>query len=178
VPASPVPSIPPASAFTALPPGAPPSPPGAASPVADASFSGAPNTLPSAMLDGNLSTGWSNYYDVPKTANLLAVSSSNPSDWVSLTWSSPQAFGQLDAYFTTGGPLDRPASAEVSYWNGHTLVPVSNLKVDWATASNELTTLTFDPVRTTSVRLTMTSPAPNTAGGFLTIASLQAVASA
>jgi beta-galactosidase len=55
-------------------------------------------------------------------------------------------------------------------------VPVSNLKVDWATTSNELTTFTFDPVRTTSVRLTMTSPAPNTASGFLMIASLQAVA--
>ena len=178
VPASSVASIPPASAFTALPAGAPPSPPNAASPAADASYSGAPDTLPSAMLDGNLSTGWSNYYDVPKTANLLAVSSSNPSDWVSLTWSSPQALGQLDAYFTTGGPLDLPASAEVSYWNGHALVPVSNLKVDWATASNELTTFTFDPVRTTSVRLTMTSPAPNSASGFLMIASLQGVVSA
>jgi beta-galactosidase len=176
VPGGVTPSIPAASAFAALPPGTPPPPPSAASLVADASYSGAPDTLPSAMLDGNISTGWSNYYYAPETANLLAVSSSNPSDWVSLTWSSPQAFGQLDAYFTTGGPLDLPASAEVSYWNGHALVPVSNLKADWATASNELTTFTFDPVRTTSVRLTMTSPAPNTASGFLMIASLQAVA--
>jgi beta-galactosidase len=175
VPASAVPSIPPASAFVALPSGAPPSPLSAGSPAADASYSGAPDTLPSAMLDGNLSTGWSNYYDVLQTANLLAVSSSNPSDWVSLTWVSPQTFGQLNAYFTTGGPLDLPASAEVSYWNGHALVPVSNLKISWATASNELTTFTFDPVRTTSIRLTMTSSAPGTGSGFLMIAGLQAV---
>ena len=173
VPGKSVPSIPPVSPFAALPPGAPPSPPSAAGPVADASYSGAPNTLPSAMLDGDLSTGWSNYYSVPKTANLLAVSSSNPSDWVSLTWSSTQTLGQVDAYFTTGGALTLPASAEVSYWNGHALVPVSNLRINWATGSNELTTITFDAVRTTSVRLTMTSPAPNTGGGFLTIASLQ-----
>lgn len=55
------------------------------------------------MLDGNLSTTWSNFYHVPATANLLAVSSSNPSDWVSLSWESPQQLSGLTAYFTTGG---------------------------------------------------------------------------
>ncbi|MGH3168085.1 MAG: hypothetical protein ACRDN0_19655, partial [Trebonia sp.] len=162
----------------ALPPGSPPSAPGGAGPAADASYSGAPDTLPSAMLDGNLSTGWSNYYSVPKTANLLAVSSSNPVDWVSLTWSATRAIGQLAAYFTTGGPLALPATAEVSYWNGHALVPVGHLAIGWATASNELTTFSFDQVRTTSIRITMTSPAPGTGAGFLQIAELQAAGGA
>jgi len=48
-----------------------------------------------------------------------------------------------------------------------------NLKITWATASNEATTLTFDPVRTRTIRLTMTSKAPGTASGFLQIAKLQ-----
>jgi beta-galactosidase len=127
------------------------------------------------MLDGNLSTGWSNYYQVTQTANLLAVSSSNPSDWVSLTWSSAQRIGQVNAYFTTSSTLALPASITVTYWDGHRRVPVKNLQIDWATASNEVTTLTFDPVTTTQIGLSMTSPAPDTAAGFLKIAELQAL---
>jgi beta-galactosidase len=178
VPASLVPGIPGTSAAGVLPSGEPPSSsPAGAGPTADASYSGAPNTLPSAMLDGDLSTTWSNFYSVPATANLLAVSSSNPSDWVSLSWESPQQFSGLTAYFTTGGALALPASIEVTYWDGtgRGWAPAVNVKVSWATASNEATTITFDPVRTSSVRLTMTSPAPGTAGGFLAIAELSAV---
>jgi hypothetical protein len=50
---------------------------------------------------------------------------------------------------------------------------VRNLKIDWAAASNEATTFAFDPVRTQTVRLTMTSRAPGTASGFLQIAELE-----
>jgi beta-galactosidase len=171
-------AVPPAIPVTGaapLPPGSPPAPASSPGPVADASYSGAPDTLPSAMLDGNLSTAWSNYYDVPETANLLAVSSSNPGDWVSLTWTTPQPLSGLTVTFTTGGALALPASVTVSYWDGRSLVPVHHLAVDWAAASNQATTLTFGPVTTTQVRLTMTSAAPNTSGGFLSIAGLAAV---
>jgi len=184
VPASLAPAIPGTSAAGVLPPGEPPSSspagpgsPASTGPAADASYSGAPDTLPSAMLDGDLSTTWSNFYSVPATANLLAVSSSNPSDWVSLSWQSPQQLSGLTAYFTTGGALALPASIEVTYagGTGRGWEPAANVKVSWATASNKATTITFDPVRTSSVRLTMTSPAPGTAGGFLAIAELSAV---
>jgi len=40
--------------------------------------------------------------------------------------------------------------------------------------SNQPTTLTFDPVRSSQLRLDMTSAAPGTGGGFLMIAELQA----
>jgi beta-galactosidase len=169
-----VPAIP-ATGAAPLPPGSPPAPASAPGPVADASYSGAPDTLPPAMLDGDLSTAWSNYYDVPETANLLAVSSSNPGDWVSLTWATPQPLSGLTVTFTTGGALARPASVAVSYWDGRSLVPVDHLSVDWAAASNQATTITFGSVTTTQVRLTMTSAAPNTSGGFLSIAELAAV---
>ena len=148
----------------------------ASAPVADASYSGAPNTIPAMMLDGNVSTGWSNFYDKAATANLRAVSASDASDWVSLSWpDAQQRIGSLAATFTTGGPLALPASITVSYWNGRKLVPVHNLKITWATASNQPTTITFDPVTTSQVRLTMTSPSPGTASGFLQIAELKAV---
>jgi beta-galactosidase len=129
------------------------------------------------MLDADLSTTWSNFYYVPATANLLAVSSSSPSDWVSLSWESPRQLSGLTAYFTTGGALALPASIEVTYLGGagRGWAPVTDVKVSWATASNEATTITFGPVRATSVRLTMTSPAPGSAGGFLAIAELSAV---
>jgi beta-galactosidase len=141
--------------------------------TADASYSGSPGTVPSAMLDGDLATGWSNYYDKAATANLPAVSVSNATDWVSVGWPGPQSFSSVVAYFTTGGPLARPAAITVSYWDGHRFVPVRSPAISWATASNEPTTLTFDPVRSSRVRLDMTSSAPGTGAGFLQIAELQ-----
>jgi beta-galactosidase len=146
-------------------------------PAADASFSGAPDTIPSAMLDGNPDTQWSNYYAVSASANLLPVSSSHTSEWVSLSWGQPQRFGQLKVSFVTGGPLSLPDSITVTYWNGRELVPVPNVQIDWATAPGQPTTLTFDPVTTLRVRITMTSPSPGTSAGFLAIADLQAVTS-
>ena len=142
--------------------------------MADASYSGAPGTVPAAMLDADLSTGWSNYYDKAQTANLRAVSVSNPADWVTLSWPQPQSIDSAVAYFTTGGPLALPAAIAVSYWDGREFTPVRNLAIDWATGSNQPTTLTFDPVRSSQIRLDMTSAAPGTGGGFLMIAELQA----
>jgi beta-galactosidase len=141
--------------------------------TADASYSGAPNTLPAAMLDGDLTTGWSNFYVKAATANLNAVSVSHASEWVSVAWPKPRSFGTVTAYFTLSTSLTLPASISVTYWNGRAFVPVRNLKIDWATASNEPTTLTFDPVRASQVRFEMTSPAPGTSAGFLRIAELQ-----
>jgi beta-galactosidase len=148
-----------------------------ASPAADASYSGAPDTTPSAMLDGKPDTHWSNYYDKPATANIKAVSVSGSGDWVSLAWQRPQRFGQLNVSFVTGGPLSLPASIVVTYWNGRDLAPVRNLHIEWAQASGQPTTLTFEPVTTSQIRLTMTSRSPGTSAGFLAIAELQAVTS-
>ena len=143
-------------------------------PTADASFSGQPDTLPAMMLDGDASTYWSNYYVAAQTANLLAVSVSDPSDWVSLSWTSAQRLSGLTADFVTGGALALPVSVTVSYWNSRELVTVSDVQVSWATASNQPTTITFAPVTTTEIRLTMTSASPGTGGGFLAISSLAA----
>ena len=141
--------------------------------TADASYSGSPTTIPAAMLDGDPSTGWSNFYDKAKTANLLAVSASNPSDWVSVSWPSPQSFDSVQASFTISTALAQPAAITVSYWDGSKYVPVRNLTISRATASNQPTTLTFAPVRSSRVRLDMTSAAPGTAAGFLQIVELQ-----
>ncbi|HEX3389275.1 MAG TPA: glycoside hydrolase family 2 TIM barrel-domain containing protein [Streptosporangiaceae bacterium] len=141
--------------------------------TADASYSGSPATIPAAMLDGDLSTGWSNYYDKAKTANLLAVSVSNASDWVSVSWPSPQSFDSVQASFTISATLAQPAAITVSYWDGSKYVPVRNLSISRATASNQPTTLSFAPVRSSQVRVDMTSAAPGTAAGFLQIVELQ-----
>jgi beta-galactosidase len=67
-----------------------------------------------------------------------------------------------------------PASVAVTYASGQDFVPVSNLAIQWATASNQPTTISFDPVTTKRIRLTMTSGAPGTGGGFLQIIELSA----
>ncbi|HEX9356900.1 MAG TPA: hypothetical protein VF933_24180, partial [Streptosporangiaceae bacterium] len=97
--------------------------------TADASYSGSPTTVPAAMLDGDPGAGWSNYYDKAATANLRAVSVSNPGDWVSVSWPSPQSFDSVQASFTVSATLAQPAAITVSYWDGTRFVPVRNLTI-------------------------------------------------
>jgi len=143
-------------------------------PAADASYSGAPDTIPAAMLDGNTTSGgWSNFYDKQATALLPSFSLAHASEWVSVAFGQPRTLQSVTAYFTTDAAHALPATVAVRYWNGRRWVPAPNVHVDWATASNQPTTIAFDPVRTSKVRLDMTSRAPGTATGFLEIAELQ-----
>jgi beta-galactosidase len=142
-------------------------------PTADASFSGAPNTLPAAMLDGDPTTGWSNRYVKSATATLNAVSRSRADDWVSVAWPTARTVGAVTVNFTTSTTLALPATIEVTYRDGRRFRPVGNPHVTMATGSDQPTTVTFDAVRTSEIRLTMTSPTPDTSAGFLRISALQ-----
>ncbi|HEV8562707.1 MAG TPA: glycoside hydrolase family 2 TIM barrel-domain containing protein [Actinophytocola sp.] len=143
-------------------------------PSADASFSGAPTTLPAAMLDGNSqSGGWSNFYNKSATALLPAVSAAHEREWVSVSWPTAQSLGTAALLFTIDTARALPAAIDVKYWNGQAFVPVTNPNISWATASNQPTTITFDPVSTTRLRFDLTSRAPNTRNGFLQITELQ-----
>jgi beta-galactosidase len=142
-------------------------------PTADAGYSGRPDTLPAAMLDGNTTTGgWSNHYVKAATALLPSFSLAHPSDWVSVSWPEAKTLSAVTAYFTTDAVRSLPAAIDVSYWDGTRFVPVDNAHIDWATASNQPTTITFDSVPTTQIRLDMTSSLPKAANGFLQIAEL------
>ncbi|HEY3472311.1 MAG TPA: glycoside hydrolase family 2 TIM barrel-domain containing protein [Amycolatopsis sp.] len=134
--------------------------------AADASYSGAPDTLPSAMLDGDPATGWSNAYTKQATATLKAVSRPRPRDWVSLAWRQPRRVGTLTANFVVGATVALPDTVAVSYRTARGWEPVRNLKVTWGTDAP--TTFTFDRVVTTELRLTMT------ARSFLRINALSA----
>jgi beta-galactosidase len=154
-------------------------------PTADASFSGGvfsdggsdggtSTTVPSAMLDGNTAAGgWSNRYTKAATQTLSAVTASHPEDWVSVSWPQAQRFGQLDAYYTQDPHNQLPGSVTVTYWNGLAWVPVTGQQVSYASASDQPTTISFDPVGTTAVRLDMTSRSPHDpTTGNLTIAEI------
>ncbi|HEX5403333.1 MAG TPA: glycoside hydrolase family 2 TIM barrel-domain containing protein [Pseudonocardiaceae bacterium] len=157
VPAIPAPSAAPTPATTG--------------PVADASYSGAPDTVPAAMLDGDPATGWSNFYVKSATATLNAVSVSRPADWVSVTLPSPATVTGLTLTFTTSATLSLPATFAVSARDA----VVRHLQVDRATSSGRPTTLTFDPIRTDQLTVTMTSPTPGTSAGFLRISEFGVV---
>ncbi len=148
-------------------------PPIETKPGADASFSGAPDTVPAAMLDGvTTSGGWSNYYRKAATALLPAVSKAHASDWVSESWSSARTIGALGADFTVDSVHALPSSIRVSWWDGRQFVPVANPKIAWATGSNQPTRVSFDPVSTTRIRLDLDSGHPGAGDGFLQIAEL------
>ena len=146
-------------------------PPTSAAPTADASFTGGvfpgfgsdfgvSTTLPATMLDGNPSTYWSNRYSKVATQTLNGVTNARPGDWVSVTWAPAKQVNSLQAQFILDANDELPASATVSYWNGSAWVPVSNQQVAFATGSNAPSTITFDPVMTTALKLEMTSAAP------------------
>jgi beta-galactosidase len=143
--------------------------------VPSASFSGAPSTVPAALIDGLTvdANGWSNRYQKQSTALLPAFSLARPSDWVSLSWTTPQAIDRLVPYFRLAAGRTLPAAVSVEYWDGRAFVPAAHPSVTWATASDEPTTIAFDKVSTTQVRLVMTSAAPGTSNGFVQISELQ-----
>lgn len=145
-------------------------------PSADASYSGSQSTLPSALLDGVAATGgWSNFYSKSATALLPTISRSRGEDWVAVSWPAQQTVGQLRGYFTTSATRSLPSSVRVSYWDGGGWVSVRGVQTDWATISNAPSTISFEQVSTSSIRLEMTSPTPGTSSGSIQIAELEAI---
>jgi beta-galactosidase len=106
---------------------------------------------------------------------LPEISKAHPTEWVSLSWPAPRTLSALRAYFATDAQRVLPSAVEVSAWDGSRYVPVSGLHADWATASNQPSTIAFDELQTSSIRLKMTTPFPNAPNGFFQIAELEAV---
>jgi beta-galactosidase len=143
-------------------------------PAADAGYSGANSEIPAGMLDGNTTTGgWSNFYNKSATNVLPAVSVAHASEWVSVRWPDMQRLTSVVPYFTISANRVVPSSVVVSYWNGTGWSPVAHQQTTLATVSAQPSTITFDPVSTTALRLDLTSPQPGTGTGFMQITELQ-----
>ncbi|MDX3245213.1 glycoside hydrolase family 2 TIM barrel-domain containing protein [Streptomyces sp. ME18-1-4] len=143
-------------------------------PYADASYSGRPDTLPAALLDGDPATGWSNAFAKAATALLPAFGGARPRDWVAVDYGRTRDFDRAEVSFTVDATHSLPASIEAEVWDGARYVPVTGAAVDWATASDAPTALTFDPVRGSRLRLKLTSGAPGTVQGAVRISRLEA----
>jgi beta-galactosidase len=95
---------------------------------------------------------------------------------VSVSWPKAQTFGELRPYFTVDGADQLPATVQVSYWNGLGWVPVRGQHVQFASGSDQPSSITFRPVSTTQVKLDMTSSSPGSpTTGNLAIAELQVI---
>ncbi|MGV9273051.1 glycoside hydrolase family 2 TIM barrel-domain containing protein [Streptomyces griseosporeus] len=148
-----------------------PAPP--AYPHADAGYSGRPDTLPAAMLDGDPATGWSNAFDKAATALLPAFRGARPKDWVSLDFGRTRTIDRVEASFTTDAGHSLPAAVEAAVWDGERWAPVTGASVAWASASDAPTVVTFDAVRGSRVRLTLTSAHPGEVRGAVRISRLE-----
>ena len=142
-------------------------------PYADASYSGRPDTLPAAMLDGDATTGWSNAFAKSATALLPAFSGAREKDWVSVDFGRSRSLARAEVSFTVDATHSLPASIEVAVWDGHTYVPATGVSVDWATASDAPTVVTFDAVTGSKLRLTLTGGQPGRAAGAVRISRLE-----
>ncbi|GCB43580.1 glycoside hydrolase family 2 TIM barrel-domain containing protein [Streptomyces sp. NL15-2K] len=142
-------------------------------PYADASYSGRPDTLPAAMLDGDPATGWSNAFNKAATALLPAFNGARAEDWVCVDFGRSRTFDRVEVSFTLSATHSLPASVEAEVWDGCRYVPVKGAAVDWATASDEPTMITFDAVRGSRLRLTFTSRHPGEVQGAVRVSKLE-----
>lgn len=145
-------------------------------PSGDASYSGRPDTLPAAMLDGDAATGWSNAFAKSATALLPAFNGARTQDWVLVDYGRTRTFGRVEVSFTVDATHSLPGSVEAAVWNGRRYVPVTGAAVDWATATDAPTVITFDAARGSRLRLTLTSAHPGEAAGAVRISKLEAPA--
>jgi hypothetical protein len=75
--------------------------------------------------------------------------------WIELDWSSSITTSSAEVYFADdGGGLLAPSSWVVQYWNGTAWVDVSGQSGD-PNALNQFNQVTFDPVTTTKLRISM-----------------------
>ncbi|MDX3641254.1 glycoside hydrolase family 2 TIM barrel-domain containing protein [Streptomyces sp. MB09-02B] len=145
-------------------------------PHADASYSGRPDTLPAAVLDGDPATGWSNAFLKAATALLPAFSGARPEDWISVDWGRPGTLDRVEVSFTVDAGHTLPEAVEVEVWDGGRYVPVEGATIDWAAVSDAPTAITFTPVRGSRVRLTLTSRHPGETRGAVRISRLDVLA--
>ncbi|MGW4566142.1 glycoside hydrolase family 2 TIM barrel-domain containing protein [Streptomyces sp. NPDC004561] len=160
------------TARTPAPAFAPDPPAPLAHPYADAGYSGRPDTLPAAMLDGDPATGWSNSFAKSATALLPAFNGARAEDWVSVDFGRTRTVDRVAVSFTVDATHTLPAKAEVAVWDGRAYTPVTGARVDWATDSDSPTVITFDAVRGSRLRLTLTSAYPGEAKGAVRISRL------
>ncbi|KOG18930.1 glycoside hydrolase family 2 TIM barrel-domain containing protein [Streptomyces viridochromogenes] len=145
-------------------------------PYADASYSGRPDTLPAAMLDGDPATGWSNGFLKSATALLPAFDGARVEDWVCVDFGRARTIDRAEVSFTVDATHTLPASVVAEVWDGRRYVPVEGASVGWATASDAPTIITFDAVRGSRLRLTLTSAHPGEPRGAIRISKLEAPA--
>ena len=120
-------------------------------------------------LGGSASTSWNSWN-----------TSANPM-WVQCTWSQPYAIDSTRVmWWYDGGGVTLPQSAVVQYWNGSAFVNVTNMKdasgapvtsvgVQGSGTNGTNRTwngVTFDPVVTTQLRLSITKPSGSTGAGI------------
>lgn len=146
-------------------------------PYADASYSGRPDTLPAAMLDGDPATGWSNGFSKAATALLPAFDGARPEDWVLVDFGRTRPFDRVEVAFTVDATHTLPASVVAEVWDGRRYVPVEGAAVEWATASDAATVITFDAARGSRVRLNLVSAHPGETRGAVRISRLEVPAS-
>lgn len=141
-------------------------------PRADASYSGRPDTLPAAMLDGDPATGWSNGFFKQATPLLPAFDGARAEDWVVVDHGRTVGFDRVEASFTVDATHSLPAAIEVAVWDGRAWRIARDTEIGWAAATDAPTVITFKALRGSRIRLTLTSRHPGETRGAIRISRL------
>jgi beta-galactosidase len=125
------------------------------------------------MLDGDPATGWSNAFSKAATALLPLFNGARAEDWVSVDFGRTRTFDRVEVSFTLSAVHSLPAAVEAEVWDGKRYVRVRGAAIEWATASDAPTVITFDAVRGSRLRLNLTSGRPGEVQGAIRISRLE-----
>jgi beta-galactosidase len=128
------------------------------------------------MLDGDPATGWSNGFHKAATALLPAFDGARAEDWVSVDHGRGRTYERVEVSFTVDAAHSLPATVEVAVRDGRAWRVAEDVRIDWATASDAPTVITFGAVRGSEIRLTLTSRHPGEPRGAIRISRLEAPA--
>lgn len=84
-----------------------------------------------------------------------------------------RTFDRVEVSFTLSTTHSLPAAVEAEVWDGERYVKTEGVSVEWATASDEPTLITFTAIQGSRLRLTMTSAHPGEARGAMRISKLE-----
>ncbi|MGV9552605.1 hypothetical protein, partial [Streptomyces ardesiacus] len=87
-----------------------------------------------------------------------------------------RTYDRVEVSFTVDEGHSLPASVEVAVWDGRAWRTAKRVRTDWATASDAPTVVTFERLRGSRVRLTLTSRHPGEARGAVRVSRLEAPA--
>ncbi|MDR0382347.1 MAG: family 78 glycoside hydrolase catalytic domain [Oscillospiraceae bacterium] len=141
-------------------------------PVATASFTSS-GRYPNNMLNGNPANSWTNYNASIAATSLVDTLTdiSRPYEWIETRWPSAQTFDEVRLDFVLNANNSLPSRVLAWYWDGREYQSVTNPASALVDGTDNVMSITFDPVVSSKIRVGLINGTPFTTTGSFTVSS-------